>query len=128
VNGDNNHVGTEVVSLLKEQRNLYHQLKELTARQQQLAGANSPELLLQIISGRRKLIGKLHQLNDKLRLIRAGWPNISVRINSEHKAQARQMVHQTKKIYEQIMESAPVEVVEQLTENDAGKLDGLFAE
>ena len=62
----NTDIGVELLFLLRQQRYLYHQLKILTDRQQQLAGTTSPELLLGLISGRRKLVEKLRELESKL--------------------------------------------------------------
>jgi len=128
VQEDNKSIGADLVFLLKQQRNLYHQLMTLTNRQRQLGGVDSPELLLRIISGRSKLITKLKEVNDKLRLVRANWSRISPRIGPEHKVIARQMAGQTQQIYSRILEAGPADVVEKLQSSKAEQLDGLFVE
>jgi len=125
---DDGKVGAKVVFLLRQQRNLYHQLKTLTDRQRQLAGTNSPELLVQIISGRRKLIAKLRQINEKLSLIKASWPKISVQIGIEHKTQARQIADEAQRILKQILKNSPPELSENLKSGKTEQLDGLFVE
>ena len=124
---DDGKVGAEVVFLLGQQRNLYHQLKTLTDRQMQIAETNSPESLVQIISGRRKLIAKLRQINEKLSLIKASWPKISIQIGAEHKNQARKIADEAQKILGQILKNSPPAVIENLKPNKAEQLDELFA-
>lgn len=125
---DDGKVGAEVVFLLRQQRNLYHQLKTLTDRQKQIVGTDSPELLVQIISGRRKLIAKLRQINEKLSLIKASWPKISIQIGVEHKNQARKIADEAKQILGQILKNSPPVVIENLKPNKAEQLDELFVE
>lgn len=69
----NTNAGATLLFLLRQQRCLYHQLKILADRQQELAGTNSPEFLLGVISGCRKLVEKLREVDDKLRLVRTNW-------------------------------------------------------
>ena len=104
MNEDDRNVGTELLLLLTQQRNLYHQLNVLTEKQSQLAMANSPEMLLKIISGRRKLIAGLRQVNEKLRLIKTSWSTISIQIGVEHKTQARRIAGDAQQILEQIFQ------------------------
>ena len=84
----NTSVGVELLLLLSQQRHLYHQLKILTDRQHQSAGTNSPEMLSDIISKRRKLTEKLRKLDDKLRPIKANWRKLSSQVEPKYKAQA----------------------------------------
>ena len=128
MNKDDRNVGAEVILLLTRQRNLYHQLNVLTEKQSQLTGTNSPELLLKIISGRRKLIVGLRQVNEKLRLIKSSWPTISMQIGVEHKTQARRIAGDAQKILERILKTSPPEVIDNLETSDAEQLDGLFVE
>jgi len=86
------NTGEEVVFLLKQQRNLYHQLKSLAQKQSKIFWTSaSPEDLVRILSGRRKLIEKLRQVNDKLRPIKANWQNISLKIAPGQLEIARQL-------------------------------------
>jgi len=124
----NTDVGAELLFLLKQQRYLYHQLKTLTDRQRQLAGTNSPELLLEVILGRRKLVEKLRELDDKLRPIKAHWHKLSSQVRPEHKAQARKMVNQIQEIISQILAVNPSETTQNLLLRQDWKLDKIFAE
>ncbi len=125
LNGD---VGVKLLFLLRQQRYLYHQLKILTDRGCQLAGANSPELLLEVITGRRKLIEKLRELDGKLRPIKANWQKLSDQIGPEHKVQAEEMANQVREIIGQILAVSPSETVQNLPLNEDCRFDGLFAE
>jgi len=102
MNKDNHNAGSKFVFLLKQRRNLYYQLKILMDEQSQLMDSSSPELALKILTGRRKLIEKLRQLEAKISLIKSNWSKISSQIALEHKQQARLMLEQAEKIANQI--------------------------
>ena len=61
--------GSELLFLLRQKRYLYHQLKLLTERQLESGTSKTPEFILDIISGRRKLVEKIRQLEAKLQPI-----------------------------------------------------------
>jgi hypothetical protein len=124
----NTDIGAELLFLLRQQRYLYHQLKVLTVRQQQLAGTNSPELLLEFFSGRRKLIEKLRELDDKLRPIKANWQKLSGRIGPDYKVQAHKMANQVQEIIGEILTTASSETAQSLRLNENCRFDELFAE
>ncbi len=124
----NTDIGAELLFLLRQQRYLYHQLKILTNRQQQLAGTGSPELLLEVISGRRKLVEKLRELDDKLRPIKANWQKLSSQVGPEHKARARKMANQVQEIIGEILAVAPSKTAQNLPLNENCRFDELFAE
>jgi len=124
----NTDIGAELLFLLRQQRYLYHQLKILTDRQQQLVGTNSPELLLGLISGRRKLVEKLRELEDKLRPIKANWQKLSGRIGPEHKVQAYKTANQVQEIIGEILRAVPSETAQNLRLNENCRFDELFAE
>lgn len=87
---ENEQIGVELLFLLKQQRNLYHQLKALAEQQKQVFWeTKSPEDLVRLLSGRRKLIEKLRQVNSKLKPIKANWPVIARKMGSEERVQAR---------------------------------------
>lgn len=96
------NAGHELLSLLRQQRFLYHQLRILSQRQQELAGTNSPELLLEVITGRRKLVEKLRQVNSKLRPVTMNWPKVLGQIGPEDKDQANKIVGEVQEIIGQI--------------------------
>jgi hypothetical protein len=124
----NTNIGVELLFLLRQQYYLYHQLKILTDRQQQLTGTNSPELLLEVITGRRKLIEKLRELDCKLRPIKANWQKLSCQIGHEYKIQAEKIVNQVQEIIGEIIAVAPSETTQNLPLHRDWKFDELFAE
>jgi hypothetical protein len=123
----NTNTAMELLFLLRQQRYLYHQLKILTDRQQQLAGASSPELLLEVITGRRKLIEKLRQLNDKLRPVKANWQKLSRQIGPEYKEQAEKIATQTHGIISEISAAVPSETAQNLPLHQDWTFDELGA-
>lgn len=123
----NSNAGVELLFLLRQQRCLYHQLKILTDRQQQLAGTDSPELLLEVIFGRRKLIEKLEELESKLRPVKANWQKLSGQIGPEYKAQAHKIAHQVQEIIREILAVTPSETAQNLPLQEDWKFDELFA-
>ncbi len=124
---DNTKAGVKLLSLLRQQRYLYHQLKLLAHKQHQTAGTNSPEQLLEVIFGRRKLVEKRRELDDKLRLIKACWPKLSNQIEPEHKAEAHKMANDVQEIIGEILEVAPSETAGNLPLNENCRFDELLA-
>jgi len=98
----NINAGQELFSLLRHQRYLYHELAILTARKQQLAKTNSPELMLEVINGRRKLVEKLHDVNSKLRPIRAKWFAHLSQIEPAQMKKANEMAEEVQRIVARI--------------------------
>jgi len=98
----NTNASTELLSVLRQQRYLYHQLKMLTDKQRQLTETNSPESAIEIIFGRRKLIEKIQESGNKLQTIRTNWPKISSQIDAEYKTQAGDLINQIQEIIKEI--------------------------
>ncbi|MHC4624707.1 MAG: hypothetical protein ACYS4W_12485 [Planctomycetota bacterium] len=124
----NPNIGLELLALLRRQRYLYHQLRLLTDRQRQCAGTNSPKLLLQIIFGRRRLVEKLRDVNNKLRPVKADWPRLSRQITPESHTQARDIANQVRQIVAEIAATAPPEVSRNLPLGDGHVFGELFIE
>jgi hypothetical protein len=86
---ENDKLGDDLLFLLKQQRTLYHQLKVLAAQQKEVFWqSNSPEELVRVLSGRRKLIEKLREVNSKLKSIKTNWPMIRDRMNFKERLEA----------------------------------------
>lgn len=96
------NAGHELLNLLRQQRYLYHELRLLTVRRQELTTENSPELMLEIISARRKLTEKLREVNNKLRIVKIGWHKLLSRIEPKQMSQANKMAEQIKQIVAEI--------------------------
>ena len=124
----NTNIGADMLFLLRQQRYLYHQLKILTDKQHRTTATSSPESLLEFISGRRKLVEKLRELNGKLRPIKANWQKLSGQIEPEYKTQADEMVNQTKKIISRILAVSPSGTAQNLPLPQDWKFDELFAD
>ncbi len=63
----------KLVTFLKEQRDLYLRLKELSERQRNLISGDRPELLLNILRDRQTLVAALAAVNEKLSPYRRNW-------------------------------------------------------
>jgi hypothetical protein len=123
----NGEVGVELLSLLKQQRYLYHQLRILTERQRQLAPTNHPELLLQVTLGQRKLAEKLRALDHRLRPIKANWQRLCEQTTAEDRAEARDLANHVKEIHAEILAGAPAQAAQDLLADNC-RFDEVFVE
>ena len=98
----NTNAGHELLNLLRQQRYLYHELGLLTVRKQQLGETDSPELALEIINAKRKLVEKLREINNKLRPIRAKWQKLLLQIEPVQMAKANKLAEEVKQIVARI--------------------------
>ncbi len=92
------NAGLEFLNLLRQQRYLYHEMRLLTLRKQELTATNSPELMLEIITGRRKLTEKLHEVNNKLRIVKTNWHKLLSQIGPKQMSQANELAEQIKQL------------------------------
>lgn len=121
-------MGIELLSLLRQQRYLYHQLKILADNHHHPAGVSSPESMLGFISGRRKLAEKLRELDDKLQPVRTNLQKLSGRIEPECKTQVHEIANQLQQIKEQILAVTPSDSVQSLPLCQDWNFEELFAE
>jgi predicted nucleic acid-binding Zn-ribbon protein len=126
--GHETSIALQLLFLLRQQRYLYHQLKILTDRQNQLSETNSPEQMLEIINGRRKLIEKLRQTDGKLRPIKTNWTKLSRQIGPEHRKKAHELVSQIQELVAKISASCPSETFERFPPNETWEINEIFAE
>lgn len=102
-----NNTGQELVFLLKQQRNLYHQLRALAEKQSKIFWASaSPEELVKLLAGRRKLLEKLRQVNGKLKPIKANWTVIEPKIEVEQRIQAHELALSVSTLVDDLKEMA----------------------
>jgi hypothetical protein len=66
----------KLIKLLKEQRDLYRRLQELSERQRTLITGDRPELLLNILRDRQTLVTALAKVNEQLSPYRRNWQSI----------------------------------------------------
>jgi predicted component of type VI protein secretion system len=65
-----------LITLLREQRDLYQRLQELSERQRRLISGDRPELLLNILRDRQTLVESLARINKQLSPYRRNWREI----------------------------------------------------
>lgn len=65
-----------LIELLREQRDLYLRLQELSERQRTLISGDRPELLLNILRDRQSLVAALAAVNEKLSPYRRNWQSV----------------------------------------------------
>jgi hypothetical protein len=92
------NAGHEFLNLLRQQRYLYHEMRLLTLRKQEPSVTNSPELMLELISARRKLTEKLRDVNNKLRIVKTNWHKLLSQIGPKQMSQANKLAEQIKQL------------------------------
>lgn len=65
-----------LIRLLREQRDLYQRLKQLSEQQRRLISGDRPELLLSILRDRQQLVTALARVNEQLAPYRRNWQSI----------------------------------------------------
>ena len=65
-----------LIELLREQRDLYLRLQELSERQRKLISGDRPELLLNVLRDRQSLVTALAAVNEKLSPYRRNWQSV----------------------------------------------------
>jgi hypothetical protein len=70
------------------------------------------ELLLEVISGRRKLIEKHHRLDGELRAVRVDGREFPGQINSEHRVARYKTANQAQETIGQVSAFAPAETAQ----------------
>lgn len=66
----------KLLTLLKQQRDLYLRLQELSERQRSLISGDRPELLLNILRDRQTLVTALASVNQELSPYRRDWQSV----------------------------------------------------
>lgn len=62
-----------LVTLLGQQRDLYLELRSLSQRQRTLIAGPRPELLLDVLTQRQRIIARLAEINEQLSPVRREW-------------------------------------------------------
>ena len=127
MNQNYDEIGIILVFLVRQQRNLYHQLKILAQSQTDAIGTNSPEAILQIMTARRKLIQKLEEIEEKLRPIRSKWDKLKNMITPQHYSEVKDMAIQVKELVADIRGIACSDITEKLPLGESEKMADLFA-
>ena len=124
----NSEIGGRLLLLLRQQRYLYHQLRILTNTQQDLATEGSPEMLLEVLAGRRKLLHKLRELDNKLRPVKANWPSLSSQIAPDEMAQVREVALHVRDMVREILTASSGQAEQSLQFAGTCTFDELFCE
>jgi len=95
--------GSELIHLLTQQRLLYRQLKELTAKQSSLVDGADPEMLLRVLGDRQRLLDKLSAIDRRLQPIRKDWRQIAGNLPAAQKAEAQRLIGQVREILGEII-------------------------
>lgn len=94
-----------LIRLLTDQRDLYDKLRLLSERQRNLIAGDRPELLLNILQDRQKLVASLAQINEKLSPFRRDWNGIYAKLGPEIQSQASELLEQINSILNAILKS-----------------------
>jgi hypothetical protein len=105
----NNNTASELLFLLRQKRYFFHQLKILSEKQHQIELSSSPEMMLDIVSGRRKLLEKISELETKLQPVKNNWVKLTDGIDQKQKLELEQTSKQIDQITEQICSFGPYE-------------------
>jgi hypothetical protein len=122
------NAGLEFLNLLRQQRYLYHEMRLLTLRKQELTTENSPELILELISARRKLTEKLRDVNNKLRIVKTNWHKLLSQIGPQQMSQANELTEHIKQLVTDIQTAKTKGAAAQSTVQEGPKSDKFMTE
>lgn len=81
-----------LLALLREQRDLYLKLKELSERQRTMIAGDRPEQLLNILRDRQNLVSALTRVNEKLSPFRRDWQNVYEQLPEASRNSAQELL------------------------------------
>lgn len=94
-----------LIRLLGEQCELYRQLRALSQRQRGLIDGDRPELLLNILQDRQRLVTELAKVNEALSVYRKNWDEIYARLPQPVRDRAAEMLDEINALLAQILKS-----------------------
>jgi hypothetical protein len=83
-----------LINLLRQQRDLYQRLQDLSDRQRSLISGDRPELLLNILRDRQMLVTALAKVNEQLSPYRHDWQSIYEALPEETRRLASQLLEE----------------------------------
>jgi hypothetical protein len=92
-----------LIHLLKQQRELYLQLRDLSDRQRALIASDSPDLLLSILRDRQTLVAALVRLNEQLAPYRRDWEAVQATLSDDVRQQAAQLLEEINDLLRNIL-------------------------
>lgn len=81
-----------LIGLLREQRDLYLRLKELSERQRAMISGDRPEQLLNILRDRQNLVSALARVNEQLSPYRRDWQRVYDRLSETARQNAQELL------------------------------------
>lgn len=102
------------MELLRQQCDLYEQLRNLTEKQFQITGTNNPQMLWEVVCERKKLVNQLRDINDQMRPMKNRWRKLSGKLDPEYRTQAFNTACQVQQVIGEIMSISPPEQCTQM--------------
>ena len=96
---------SHLIDLLREQRDLYQQLQNLSERQRRLISGDRPELLLNILRDRQTLVTQLARVNEQLSPYRNHWQDIYSQLPKAQRDLASKLLSEINGMLELILEA-----------------------
>ncbi len=84
----------QLIRLLEQQRDVYHQLRELSSRQRSVLAGDQPEQLLSVLRQRQEHVATLAKLNEQLAPFRRNWEATYADLPDEHRARASTLLQE----------------------------------
>lgn len=94
----------ELLSLLSEQRDAYHELGRLAERQRALITADEPEQLLAVLAQRQKVLDRLTAMADRVRPYQEQWQALRPGMGAEVGDQVDRLIAEIRQTLSVILE------------------------
>lgn len=94
-----------LLKLLTEQRALYQRLQELSRLQRGLISGERPELLLNILRDRQKLVSALAEINQQLTPFRQDWEGVYEQLPEDARRAASELLRQINEMLTVILDT-----------------------
>lgn len=85
---------SELIALLRQQRDLYERLRELSEKQRNMISGDRPELLLRILRDRQDLVTSLARLNERMGPYRRNWDAAYAALPAELRSEASTLLQE----------------------------------
>ena len=89
---------------LTQQRDLYEQLKLLSAQQTKLIAEARTEQLLGVLSERQRLVDRIGTLSQEIAPYRQHWPQLSKQIDEQDRQRVNGLIEQVETLLQSIVE------------------------
>jgi len=93
-----------LLELLQEQRDLYHQLHELSETQSRLIKQGQTEDLLSVLSKRQGLVEQLTQINGRLSPYRDYWGQVAQQLPEDQRQRLSKLLDEVQTLLQSILE------------------------